>query len=145
MLPMRRISRFLHLRPAEQRLFVRALFLVGAIRLGLSLVPFQTLRRVVARMAAASPKARQSDHTREIPWAVAAASRLVPNASCLTQALAVQVLLGRGGQQSRLRIGVATGEEGRLKAHAWVESQGRVVIGDSGLEHFTLLPAIEME
>ena len=56
-------------------------------------------------------------------------SRYVPAASCLTQALATQVLLGRRGQVSSLRIGVTRSAEGELKAHAWLESNGEIIIG----------------
>jgi hypothetical protein len=75
-------------------------------------------------------------------WAVTAASRYVPGATCLAQALAAQVLLGRTGYPARLRIGVAKGEERKFEAHAWVESQGRVVIGGPGLGRFTPLTTL---
>ncbi|MGH9544213.1 MAG: lasso peptide biosynthesis B2 protein [Terriglobales bacterium] len=38
--------------------------------------------------------------------------------------------------QSRIRIGVSK-DAGQFEAHAWVESQDRVVIGDSGLQRYT--------
>jgi hypothetical protein len=42
-----------------------------------------------------------------------------------------------------LRIGVAKGEAGKLEAHAWVESQGRIVIGGlRDLPYFTPLPPL---
>jgi len=43
--------------------------------------------------------------------------------------MATYLLLGKLGQDSRLRLGVALKPEGRLEAHAWVEVQGRVVSG----------------
>jgi hypothetical protein len=39
------------------------------------------------------------------------------------------LLLGRLGQQSELRLGVALKPGGQLEAHAWVEVEGRVVSG----------------
>ncbi len=71
------------------------------------------------------------------------ASRYVPAATCLTQSLATKVLLSRQGHQASVRIGVARSEAGQFQAHAWVESNGRVVIGgpESHLKRYTPLLA----
>jgi Transglutaminase-like superfamily len=75
---------------------------------------------------------------------VALASRYVPTATCLAQALAGQTLLAQQGEPAVLRIGVAKNEAGKLEAHAWVESQGRIVIGASlDLCRYTQLPSVE--
>jgi hypothetical protein len=75
---------------------------------------------------------------------VEVASRRPPGVkSCLNQALAAQVLLGRRGHPSLVHIGVARGERGQFQAHAWVESGGQVVIGGPGYERFTPLVALE--
>jgi hypothetical protein len=69
----------------------------------------------------------------------------VPAATCLTQALATQVLLDQRGQTARTRIGVVKGEDGQLQAHAWVESEGVVVIGgsESEIKQYTPLLALD--
>jgi hypothetical protein len=41
-------------------------------------------------------------------------------------------LLIKGCHKSNLRIGAAIGDADRLEAHAWLESNGRVLIGGSG-------------
>jgi hypothetical protein len=43
---------------------------------------------------------------------------------------------------TQLRIGVAKDDAGRLRAHAWLESDGSAVIGvpDSGLDGYQRLP-----
>ena len=66
----------------------------------------------------------------KIAWAVRAASKGVPHATCLTQALAAQVLFSRYRHAADLKIGVAKGDAGGLEAHAWLEHGGRVVIGN---------------
>ena len=72
------------------------------------------------------------------------ASLYFPSASCLTQALATQVLLARRGQLSTLRIGVIKGADGELKAHAWVENNGKVIIGSRrNLRSYTVLNRLE--
>jgi hypothetical protein len=79
---------------------------------------------------------------RRLLWAVGAVSRrLLPARPCLTQALAAQALLRwRGGRAARLQIGVARAPDGRLRAHAWLERDGRVLIGgDASPTQYQLL------
>lgn len=66
-----------------------------------------------------------------IAWAITIASRYIPMATCFTQALATKVLLNRYGQRAKVCIGVSRSEGGQLQAHAWVEWNGRIVIGGS--------------
>jgi hypothetical protein len=73
-----------------------------------------------------------------IAWAVEKVARIVPRTTCLTQALAVQALLSRIGYASQLSIGVAKDKKGQLVAHAWVKSQGKVVIGGSEFKYTPL-------
>ena len=79
-------------------------------------------------MPADLPKPRQCLEER-LGWGMTKASQFVPKTTCLTQALGTQVLLGRRGHLTLIHIGVAKGEEGRLEAHAWLESRGKVVLG----------------
>ena len=144
---MKRLRKFLQLPSAERRLLVKAALLLGAVRLGLWLLPFRTLRRVLTQLGQGFEGLYKLDQCSEdrLAWGVTKASRYVPKATCLTQALATQVLLARRGQPALLRIGVVKGEEGRLEAHAWLESRGEVVIGGSELERYTQLTALEGE
>ncbi len=121
--------KFFFLRPQEQRLLLRAVLLLWVCRLGLWLLPFKTLRSLVAKFT--FPSKRNPAKIDTIIWAVAVASRYVPAATCLTQALAGQVLLNQHDAPALLRIGVAKNERGTFQAHAWVESEGRIVIGNS--------------
>ena len=74
------------------------------------------------------------------------AGRHLPGAgTCLTQALAAEVLLRRQGYPSLLHIGVLRGEEGQLEAHAWLKSGDKVVIGGGELERYTPLALLEGE
>ena len=74
----------------------------------------------------------------DIGTAVTAAGRHVPGSTCLTEALVGEILLSRRGFPSRLRLGVAR-EAGELRAHAWVESEGRIVVGGHGGAYTPLL------
>lgn len=80
--------------------------------------------------------------TEQISIAIQSCARLIPGASCLTQALAAEVLMKRRGYACTLRIGVARDGGGPLRAHAWLESKGVAVVG-GGLSDYTLLPTFE--
>ena len=142
----RHLQKFWRLPPSDRRLLVTAVLLLTAIRLGLWLLPFQTLRRVLPRRIQAPTRLDNSNQSfpKRIGWAVTIASRYVPRATCLTQALAVQVLLDRRGYPAHLRIGVARGAQRLLEGHAWVEHQGQIIIGGGFLPDI-LLPAFEEE
>lgn len=145
---MKRLRKFLRLSSTEQRLLFRALILLGVITLGLRLLPFRPLRRILARGAHAPGGLPTTDPASadRIPWAVAVASRSVPGAtSCLIQALAAQVLLEQAGFPAPLHIGVARDEGGQLKAHAWVEHQGAIVIGSPEAGRYTPLMTLGVE
>jgi hypothetical protein len=126
----RRIDKFFDLSAAEQRRMLHALLLVIAFRLGLWTLPYRFLKRIAdhvhpRRIASANESA-------QIARNISAMARYVPGASCLTQALTAQVLLQRDGFSPHLVIGVAHGENRQLKAHAWIEMNGRIIIGDLG-------------
>jgi hypothetical protein len=133
-------------RPAvERRLFVRAACLLGGTRLALWVLPFAATQRLVARLAQPrrAPESPPVAAEEQIVWAVASASKYIPGARrCLPRALVVHILLRREGHPSDLRIGVALDERKKLQAHAWVESRGRVVIGDTELDRYTPLPSL---
>lgn len=122
-------------------LFVVAL-LVVAIRLSLFLLPFQTIVRCITGF---EPGLGENDPRRlaRSVWAVRVVSaHAVPRATCLTQALAVLLLVRRQGEAgAKLRLGVARDEGGRFAAHAWVEHDGRILIGAQGSGRYTRLPA----
>ena len=137
------LHKFLCLSAADRSLLVRSVLLVAAARLALWALPFNTARRLFARRARQSP-ASPFPTTERIGWAISVAKGFVPKGNCLLQALAAESLLTRSGYPVELRIGVAKTDEGRLEAHAWVESGGRLVVGDltQGLATYTPLPPL---
>ena len=145
---MERLRKFVHLTSSDRRLLVSTALLLGAIRLGLRLLPFRTLRRLVTKIAQAPVGLRLTDQPSvdRLVWAIRVASPYVPKATCLTQALATQLLLARHGHPpAHLRVGVVRGEKGRLEAHAWVESQGKVLVGGGELSRYIPLADMERE
>jgi hypothetical protein len=124
-----RLRKFAHLSLSEQLLLLIALVLVVLVRLALWLVPFQVWRPLLQPVNPIPGSKRSS--APKIARAVATVSGYVPAATCLTQALATRLLLGWFGHQAVVHIGVVRKNSDRLDAHAWVTSNGRVVIGGS--------------
>ncbi|NEO22845.1 MAG: lasso peptide biosynthesis B2 protein [Moorea sp. SIO4G2] len=144
---MKQLRKFLRLTSRERQLVINTFILLGLIRLGLWLLPFQTLRRLIAKISQPSLQAQGVNQTNlsKIVGAVNLSSRYMPGGvKCLARALTTQVLMSRCGYSPQLRIGVAKGEGGKLEAHAWVENQGQVVIGYlRDLSRFTPLPSFK--
>jgi hypothetical protein len=140
-LHMHRRRSFTSITAREAWLLSQAVFYTVATRLALWTVPsahlLRFVRRRVDRIPADGGAGEPTGHT--VAWSVRAASRRIPRASCLTQALAVQLLLARYGYSSKLQIGVAR-KDGHFVAHAWVEFGGRIVTGDDGHGQFQPLP-----
>ena len=122
----------------DRRLFLRALGLVLGVRIGLFVLPFRTLQRLTAKPvlqgATLCPIGR-------CVWAVRAASRYVPRATCLTQALAGQRILAASGYESHVEIGVGKDEHRRFRAHAWVVCGGEIVIGHEEADQYVSIAA----
>lgn len=133
---------------SEWKLFLRAYVLVWMIRLALWTLPF----KVIYKWATEFRKGRIGDRPLDsravykVVWAVSAAARRVPMASCLTQALATQIMLGRRGHRASLQIGIMKSQAGKFDAHAWVECNGKVLIGlNDTFSKLTRLPPLEGE
>ena len=137
--------RVFHISGSGRRLRLESVLVLWVVRLALWLLPFRVVRRLVGVMSRTAPAGTTPTvSVDKIARALSTVPKVVPSATCLTQALAAQVMLSRRGHCSELRLGVAKDEEGNLQAHAWVESQGRVVTGGHGAsEGFTPLPPLD--
>jgi hypothetical protein len=116
-----------------------------AIRLALWVFPFSRVRRLVARLGRCPTHPGPGGPRRPevMGCAVTLAARFIPRGSCLTQALAMEVLMRRAGFRPRLEIGLMRNADGTVSAHAWIENEGRVVIGDGALDRFEPLATLE--
>lgn len=148
---------------AEFRLLLRAWAWTAMVRVGLWTLPFACFLRLLERAARPTGRKplpgmalvheeeeggtermqrlaalRPSAH--EIARAVARAARILPGTRCLTQACAARIMLGRAGVSSRLGLGVERAPGRRLRAHAWLECEGRVLLGGHTGGGFVALP-----
>ncbi len=134
---MNRLRRYLGLPAAERHLFRRALLTVVCVRLSLWLLPFRTVRRLIERPEQPQPGANGKPPAETIAWAVAAAGRYVPRATCLVLALAARRLCARAGHSTVLHVGVS--RAAGFAAHAWLDCDGRVLVGGEEAREYAKL------
>ena len=97
--------RFWALCPGDRGLVIEAAVLLAVVRIGLSLIPFRTVTSVARRWPQAT--------------------------TCLIEALAADAMLRRRAYDCEIRFGVRPpGAASPLDAHAWVEQNGVVVLGE---------------
>jgi len=143
---MQKLRKLLSVTTGERRLLVSSTIWLVAIRLARVVLPFRTLLRLTRLSSERNHSGRDDALPPErIAWAIQAISRYVPGmGNCLVQALAAQAMLARRNYPAHLRIGAAKDEVGQLKAHAWVELGGKVIIGKAGVSQYTPLPRLEI-
>ncbi len=124
----------------ERRLVLKAWFTLITVRLLLWVAPY---RWIEARLMPPPAGMPGTVPPADIARAVTRAARLVPMATCLTQALAGGFLIRRAGRNAIIHFGVARGDAG-FKAHAWLESDGGILIGGrEAAAYLPLAPASE--
>ena len=141
------LRKFLRLSWEEKTLLLRSIALILPVRIALWVLPSRAVFRLVARGSKRpiSSESRDRFTPDQIAWAVNAGSgRLLGDGPCLTQALVLLLLFKRRGYPADLRIGVRQDGDGQIRAHAWVESAGSVVIGQvENLSDYKVLPRVE--
>lgn len=127
---MKKLSKFLFLSYEEKKLLSQSLFWVAGIRLSLWIFPYRWLNDWLSNVGSANVAEQLNwDVVNKVTRSVRFCSRYVPQASCLTQALATKTLLRLKGLDSQLKFGVDKDENEKLKAHAWIEIDGKIIIG----------------
>jgi len=131
----------------EKRLLVTAFVLLAFVRAGLWSLSLQQLRRLLEQRVspAASLRSGMRSDVGRISWAVTTASRFIPRATCLVQALALQTMLRQHGIASSLNIGVAKQDGDRLNAHAWIQHGDELIACGSNPVDYTPLLVLETE
>lgn len=109
------------------RLLGSAFVTVARVRIALWVLPWRRLGSSIAIARNVTPTPPSPER---LDWTVRVASRAVPYATCLTQAVALQRLLARHGYRSTVLVGVCS-RDGRFLAHAWVECEGQTLLGTS--------------
>jgi Transglutaminase-like superfamily len=146
---MKQILSFLKLNRSDRRTLFQSYLLLTLVRLGLWLLPFERLWKGLVKLGqlqSSSPAflKTEAQTVRQVIWAVNLSARFTPGgAKCLARALTTKVLLDRRQCPSEFKIGVAKNELGKLDAHAWIEVQNQVVMGQvSTLAQYTPMPSL---
>ena len=136
----RRIKQLQRLAPWEQWMLLKLLVLLPAIGAALRLLDFHATFGLIARSvpeaearAGCGEECPGEDIAHRIGRLVSIAANHGPyRATCLRQSLALWWLLRRRRIPAELRIGVRKDNAG-LRAHAWVELDGRALNDPSGV------------
>jgi Transglutaminase-like superfamily len=140
----KQLSKLFQLKKTDRQVLLESCLLLSSIRLGLWLLPFGKLQKILVKISS-SRKVSPGLQIKQIITAVNRSSYYSPgNVKCLARALTTEFLLTKYGYCPLLRIGVAKGEQGTLEAHAWVEEQGKIVIGYlQDLDKFTVFSSLK--
>jgi hypothetical protein len=110
----------------------------------LRLRPFKSVVATLDRVLS-NPRAVPADIAK-VRWAVECVARNLPLAlTCLPQAFAASWMLARRGGKPQVHYGVAKTDSGGFEAHAWVEQDGKPVVGHRVAGRFTLLATFPQE
>ena len=136
-----RLEKFGRLSGVERRILVQAWLLLLLADLALRLLPFTTVQHYCRRQHV--PRGQGSANAlpaaTRIAWLVEKAGQYCPlGTSCLKEALVLSRLLAQRGVSTTLRIGVGHRAEA-FAAHAWLEQDGRVILGDSDVDAYSRL------
>jgi hypothetical protein len=141
-----RVRTLLHLTSDEWIVALAALPVVVTVRVGLWVLSSRTILRLVSRLERwggnVTARTRIGPPPSTIIWAVESVSRRIPRATCLTQAIAAKLLLRWSGLDAQLCLGVASSGDGSLRAHAWLEREGRPLLGGAGTRSLVRLPEL---
>jgi hypothetical protein len=105
-----------------------AVLLLLFVRIGLRATSYCRLHEWLDRLTRVRSRTRSS--VADVTWAVRAAGRRITGTTCLAEALAVHTMLRRRGHKPLLHIGVRQSDRSVLEAHAWVECDGHIVMGE---------------
>ena len=127
---MKKLIKFLNLNRYQQRLLVQTYVILTLVRLGLFLLPFQTLKNLLIEVSQSQKPEHCPITTKDIARAVSRSNRLSPGTvKCLANALTTNTLMNWYCFPCKLCIGVAKGRDNSLEAHAWVEAEGKIIMG----------------
>jgi 5-enolpyruvylshikimate-3-phosphate synthase len=123
------VKKFLSLDSSERLLLLQTFLFVWIASTTLRLLPFAIVQRLFASRVALPGRMHRRRPIERLLWAIAVAGRHVPGTTCLSLALAGRIMLNRYGYPAHIHIGVAKDHTGSFAAHAWLESEGTIVIG----------------
>ncbi|WP_233876792.1 lasso peptide biosynthesis B2 protein [Dyadobacter sp. CY323] len=127
----RLIGKWQKLPTSGKLIFLKASACLLLIKTGLTILPFSFFRKAFHWFTSTrSSKEFSAIEINRIVWAVDTAANLLPfELLCLPRALATKYLL-REAPELTLEIGIEINPAKQFEAHAWVERNGNIIIGD---------------
>jgi len=109
------------------------------------MISFKKLRSyIVAKDHHQKPYQDLNNYVQDVVWGVKTVSRTLPGKrKCLVRALCGKYLLDRRYIPVQLVVGVKKDSNNFLDAHAWLEYEKKVILGEVEDVEFTPLPAIK--
>ena len=132
-------SSFLKLDISGKYVLFKAFFFLCSMRIMIWIFPFHYLQNLIKKFSY-KPKEYMPHNIplERLIQAVEIMSRYMPKSTCLTRALAAQMLLSQYRYTSNVKIGVSK-ENGEFEAHAWLEVDNKIILGESDTLYTTIL------
>jgi hypothetical protein len=140
----RALRRLGRISATERRILAEAFGLLPVVHGLQQLLPFKRWRELLEKGAPTRSPRASAPTVSQIAWAVEVARRWLPGEyKCLPAAYTTHLLLYRHGYVSDVHVGVSRDAQGKVEAHAWVDCEGRTVIGlVENMERFVPFPPL---
>uniref|UniRef100_UPI0024936DFD lasso peptide biosynthesis B2 protein n=1 Tax=Methanobacterium formicicum TaxID=2162 RepID=UPI0024936DFD len=120
-------------------LALKSLYWVFMVRIMVWMFSFPVVQSKVQKKAIRyDPDVKHPVARTKLRIMIIQSSRFVPRATCLIQALAGYILFSKYGYYTSIKIGVLA-ENGEFEAHAWLEQDEKVVLGESEKDFKTIM------
>ncbi len=134
---------FFRLKNRMKWMFFKAYILCGYYRFVILFVPFNKLAKKMGAIGTETSSDFDETHLpyiRSVRRSVIYASKNTPWESlCMVQALAAQRMLNAKKIDSTIYFGLAKNEMNEPIAHAWLKHGGKIVVGEKGMNRFSVV------
>jgi len=128
-------------------LFAEAWCFLAMARCMLVFLPFKKVVPFLCKVTTATVTNIENDNAifTRISLAISRGSYYSPwRAKCLEQALAAKMMLKRRGYSNTIYFGIHKSETSqKIKAHAWLETNGVIITGGNNLEQYTVISSFK--
>ncbi|HUS07943.1 MAG TPA: lasso peptide biosynthesis B2 protein [Bryobacteraceae bacterium] len=127
---MNRFAKFVRLSHRRRILLLRVWLALNVTAVALRFVPLPQILKWFGTNPTSPSRPKATSYSKdEIVWTVRAAAALSMSATCVVRALVGERLLRAQGYSVQFKVGVRPGED--FQAHAWVEDEHGILIGES--------------
>jgi hypothetical protein len=136
---MKRLIKFVRSPFSFKILLAEAFVRLFAVSVLLRFTPRSRVSRYLTRRMQTPASLPNAILIQDICRAIVTATRYVAGATCLVQCIVCRAMLGGVGCAAEIEIGVSKNSSD-LQAHAWLESEGLVLIGGPVTQYTRLAP-----